>query len=212
MQFTTPKITSVPLAHSHNSTVDRPPFAARIPDHAERVFTGVRFDVYQWEQKLFDGTTTTFEKLRRADTVNVFAVLDDGRILLTKQKQPGTTEFISLPGGQTDPGETPLATAKRELREETGYEASDWTFWYAIQASTQIDCAGYTFIAHNCVHKGPQRIDGGEEIDVFTVTFDEFLDYVARSDFRDVELALKILRLTATDQISQLKNLIVRSN
>lgn len=44
--------------------IERPVSRQPIPDHAKCVFKGVIFDVYQWEQKLYNGTTTTFEKLK----------------------------------------------------------------------------------------------------------------------------------------------------
>ena len=69
--------------------IKRPKSKQPIPDNAKKVFGGVLFDVYQWEQELFDGTKTIFEKLKRPDTVVVFPVLDDGKILLTEQEQPG---------------------------------------------------------------------------------------------------------------------------
>src|SRR3989344_6006543 len=102
-----------------------------IPPQAKRVFKGVIFDVYQWEQKMFDGTTTTFEKLKRPDTVVVFPILPDGRILLTEQEQPGKQLFIGATGGRVDENEDILESAKRELLEESGYKAEEYVLWDA---------------------------------------------------------------------------------
>src|SRR3989338_5132089 len=95
--------------------INRPKSKQPIPENAKKVFDGVLFDVYQWEQKLFDGTKTVFEKLKRPDTVVVFPVLDDGKIILTEQKQPGKELFIGATGGRIDDGEDILEAAKREL-------------------------------------------------------------------------------------------------
>jgi ADP-ribose pyrophosphatase len=114
-----------------------------IPEGAQRVFKGVIFDVYQWEQELFNGTKTTFEKLRRPDTVVVFPVLDDGRIVLTEQRQPGKEQFIGATGGRVDEGEDILAAAKRELLEESGYEAKEYVLWFSTQPSSKIDWTVY---------------------------------------------------------------------
>ena len=103
--------------------IERPKSKQPIPDHAKVVFKGVMFDVYQWEQELFDGSKTTFEKLKRPDTVVTFPILPDGKILLTKQEQSGKEPFIGATGGRVDEGEDILDAAKRELMEETGYEA-----------------------------------------------------------------------------------------
>lgn len=48
---------------------------AKIPSHAVKVFSGVIFDVYQWQQELFNGETATFEALRRPSTVVIIPVV-----------------------------------------------------------------------------------------------------------------------------------------
>ncbi len=47
----------------------------KIPSHAVKVFSGVIFDVYQWEQELFNGNVSTFEALRRPSTVIIIPVV-----------------------------------------------------------------------------------------------------------------------------------------
>jgi len=62
------------------------------------------------------------------DYVNVVAVTEDGKFLCfrqTKYSIDGLT--LAAVGGYLEPGEEPLAAAQRELREETGYEAAEWT-------------------------------------------------------------------------------------
>ena len=106
----------------------RPKSRQPIPEHAQRVFKGVIFDVYQWKEKMYDGTKRTFEKLKRADTVTVFSVLPDGKIILTEQEQPGTDEpFIAAMGGRIDEGEEVLSAAKRELLGQGGVYAGLWS-------------------------------------------------------------------------------------
>ena len=61
------------------------------------------------------------------DYINVVAVTDDGKFPVfrqTKYSVDGTS--LAPVGGYIDPGEDPLSAAKRELLEETGYEASEW--------------------------------------------------------------------------------------
>jgi ADP-ribose pyrophosphatase len=64
----------------------------------------------------------------------MMAVDENDRILLVKQyRLPAESYLWELPAGRLDPGESSIEAAKRELREETGYQASDWnelvTFW-----------------------------------------------------------------------------------
>lgn len=91
-----------------------------IPDNAKKVFAGKIFDTYQWPQRLYDGTEVTFEAIRRPDSVNILPITDEGKIILTKQEQPGMKPFIGVLGGRMDEGESPLQTAERELLEEAG--------------------------------------------------------------------------------------------
>ncbi len=62
------------------------------------------------------------------DYVNVVAVTEDGKYPIFRQTKYSVEGVTLAPvGGYIDPGEDPLAAARRELLEETGYEASDWT-------------------------------------------------------------------------------------
>jgi hypothetical protein len=88
--------------------IERPVSRQPIPENAKLAFKGKIFDVYQWEQEMYDGSKTIFEKIKRPDTVVVFPVLDDGTILLTEQEQPGREPFIDAPGGRVDEGEEGL--------------------------------------------------------------------------------------------------------
>src|SRR5215471_11864178 len=69
-----------------------------------------------------------FYVLDGADWINVIPVTPEGGILLIEQYRHGTGEVtLEIPGGAIDRGDAdPLAAARRELREETGYEASEW--------------------------------------------------------------------------------------
>ena len=174
--------------------IERPKSKQPIPEHAKCVFSGVLFDTYQWEQKLFDGTTKTFEKIKRPDTVSVFAVLPDGRILLTEQEQPGKAPFIAATGGQVDRGEDVLTAAKRELLEESGYEADTFVLWHAEQPVAKIEWAIYNFIAKGLRKVKDLHLDAGEKIKLKPVSFDEFIELASHKDFYEKEIVDLVLR------------------
>ncbi len=178
--------------NSNTVKITRPLSQQPIPSHAKKVFKGIMFDVYQWEQELFNGTTATFEKLIRPDTVVVFPVLDDGRILLTEQEQPGKKPFIGATGGRVDEGEDILEAAKRELLEESGYEASEFILWDAQHPTSKIDWVVYTFIAKGLKKVSDLNLDGGEKITLKPVTFDDFLDMATNSSFGEKEIIFKL--------------------
>ena len=144
-----------------------------IPENAELVFSGKIFDVYQWPQQLFDGTTETFEMLSRKDTVKIIAIKDD-KVVITCQKQPRKDWFYDLPGGRNDnPEENELAAAKREMLEETGMTFRTWKLVEVRQPFMKLDWLVYTFIATDFIAQEPQKLDAGEQIKVKEISFEE---------------------------------------
>jgi ADP-ribose pyrophosphatase len=106
--------------------------ATRVPKHAKRVFKGVIFNVWQWPQKMYDGSTKTFEIITRHHTVVVIPEMN-GKIVIIKQQQPRMKWFYSVPAGRMDvPGESPKEAALRELREETGLKPTRMKLWKKI--------------------------------------------------------------------------------
>src|ERR1051326_6093413 len=114
-----------------------------IPPEGKKVFAGKLFDVYQWEQKMFDGSTEIFEKLKRADTVSVIPVTPDHRILIIEDEQPGRCSIITIPGGRCDKDERPDEAARRELKEETGYGYKELELWKAWHPMSKVDWVLY---------------------------------------------------------------------
>jgi len=180
--------------------IQRPKSSQPIPKNAKKVFQGVMFDVYQWKQKMFDGNYKTFEKVRRPDSVNVIPVMD-GKLVLTKQKQPGGKSFIGCLGGRIDKGENPLQAAKRELLEEAGLTAKKFILWEAAHITGKMDAAFYTFIAKDCKQSEEAEPDSGEKIELISVSIDEFVDLTADNNFRDTEIALKVFRSLSNRKI-----------
>lgn len=155
--------------------IERSKSKQSMPENAKRVFKGVIFDVYQWEQEMYDGTKATFEKLRRPDTVVVFPVLPDGKILLIEEEQPGKGPFTGAPGGRVDEGEEILDAAKRELLEETGYQAEEFILLDSVQPISKIDWRVYTFVAKGVKKVADIKPDAGEKIKLRVSSFDELL-------------------------------------
>ena len=162
--------------------IQRPEPHSKLPEDAKLVHKGTIFDVYQWQQKLYDGKVATFERLKRPDTVCVIPVLPDGRILLINQQQPSTEPFVSEIAGRMEEGEDPLEAMKRELLEETGYQADTWSLWDVRQPVHKIDWAVYVFIAKGLKKVAEPNLDGGEKIELLPVTFDDFLEKAVESN------------------------------
>ncbi|MEI6596794.1 MAG: NUDIX hydrolase [bacterium] len=173
----------------------------KLPKNAKRVFKGEIFEVWQWPQKMFDGSIETFEMLKRPDTAGVIAVVDD-KILILNQRQPDSaSSFLSLAGGRREKNETALNGAKRELLEETGYVARDWQLFNKISPSGKIVWTSYTYIARDCIYWQPPRLDAGEKITTKLISFEEFLDLADEPDFYEPELVNYMLRARADKKI-----------
>ncbi len=173
--------------------IQRPKSKQPIPENAKMVFKGEMFDVYQWEQELFDGTIKTFEKIKRPDTVAVFPVLDDGKILLLEQEQPGKNPYIGTPGGRVDEGEDILTAAKRELLEESGYEAEEYILWDSQHPVSKIDWVVYTFIAKGLKKVSEPNLDAGEKMKPLLVSLDELIDIAVSKNFSEREVVINFL-------------------
>lgn len=166
----------------------------RLPKNSKRVFRGVIFDVWQWKQKMFDGSWATWEKLSRPDTVNVVAVVGE-KIILLRQKQPDWKRYKNtLAGGRVDEGESPLAAAERELLEETGYVSKKWKLWKKMNPYGKIVWTVYNFVARDCVKAREPQPDAGEKIETKLVSFENFLKLGDDNDFYEGELKSTLLR------------------
>ncbi len=166
----------------------------KIPKEAKRVFKGVIFDVYHWEQKMLDGSKAPFEMLKRPNSAHVIAVAD-GKILLADEEQPYEGRFYTLFGGRQDGDETALQGAQRELLEESGYASDDWELLRMEEPYTKIEWEASIFIARDCKKVQEHTRDAGENITIKAVTFEEFFDIATKTEFREVGLSLDLMRM-----------------
>ncbi len=140
--------------------------AKLVPAQAECMFKGKIYSVYQWQQKMYDGTFETFEMLKRPDTVKVI-IIKDNKIVICHEHQPHAGEFHDIPGGRHDhPEEDELAAAKREVREETGLVCKNWKLLHARQPHGKIEQFIYIFLAWDVIEQVEPELDAGEKIEV----------------------------------------------
>lgn len=140
---------------------------------SEQVFRGVLLDVWRDRVRLPDGAEATREYFRHPGAVIVVALRDDGELVFERQfRYPLHRSFLELPAGKIDPGEDILECAKRELREETGFEAAEWRHLGVFHP-----CIGYSderievFLAQGLTEVG-NDLDEEEFLEVLSMSIE----------------------------------------
>lgn len=147
-----------------------------VPKSAKKVFAGEIFDIYQWNQQMYDGSLGKFEMAKRTDTVQVLGIDGQSLIVLNEQQPDGTKRDFGLPGGRIDPEDaSPLDAAKREMLEETGYSFKNWKLLNVRQPQRKIEWFVYLFVAWEVVGIQEQKIDVGEKIEVVKTDWPTYL-------------------------------------
>jgi len=158
------------------------------------VYDGGLLKIRRDEVKLPDGHHAWREYVVHPGAVMIMAFVDEETILLERQfRYPKHRHFIELPAGKLEKDEPPLATAKRELIEECGFEAGEW--WKIV---TLDPCIGYStevievFGARKLRHVGA-KLDVGEHLESFEVKIAEALEWVRDGIITDTKTTLGLL-------------------
>ena len=113
------------------------------------------------------GAEHEFLVLDSRDWVNVIALTADKQMVMIEQYRHGSnTVELEIPGGVMDTQETlPVATAVRELREETGFEGQDARILGSVFANPAImSNTCHTVLIENCRCVHPVQFDHGEDL------------------------------------------------
>lgn len=156
-----------------------PESATLVPDNARLSYKGQIFEFYVWPQEMFDGSIREFEMLKRPDTVHIIGV-KNGKIVMIKDEQPGRPVRTCFPGGRVDDSdESWLASAQREMREETGLTFRNWRLLAVEQPQSKIEWFVPWFLATDVIDELPQELDEeGEKITVEEWEYDKLRKYI----------------------------------
>lgn len=170
----------------------------------KQVYDGMLLKVQEDTVRLPDGKLSRREWVKHPGAVVMIALLDDNTILIERQfRYPLQRHFLELPAGKMEAGEEPLATARRELQEECGYEAATWR-----HLATLHPCIGYSnerielFLARD-LREVAHQLDDGEFLEVIKMPIEVALDCVASGEITDIKTVAGLLWLQATAAASR---------
>jgi 8-oxo-dGTP pyrophosphatase MutT (NUDIX family) len=145
-------------------------------------------DVFHDEVDRPDGSPGIYGVVHfRSRAVGVVAVGPDGRLLLVGQHRYSLDEYSwEIPEGGADEGEALLEGAKRELREETGYEAAGWRHLCRLTISNSVtDERGAIFVATD-LRPGASAPEATEDLAMRWATLDEIMEEIDAGSIHDV--------------------------
>ena len=138
---------------------------------SQELFKGRLLHAFRDTVRLPDGSEATREYVVHPGAVMVIPMLDDGRVLLERQfRYPLRQVMIEFPAGKLDPGEQALDCAVRELREETGYRATQWARAGLLHPVISYSTEFIDIWFARGLSPGERQPDAGEFLEVFTAS------------------------------------------
>ena len=162
--------------------------------HSEQILRSHFLHTWRDTVLLPNGQQAGREYVRHPGAVVMVACLPDGRYLIEYQyRHPVGRAMIEFPAGKIDAGEPSLASAQRELREETGFTAREWAL-----AGVMHNCIGYSdeqidiWFARGLQFQG-QALDEGEALQVYAASLPDLLQRVRNGELTDAKTLTALL-------------------
>ncbi|SAK38979.1 NUDIX domain-containing protein [Caballeronia ptereochthonis] len=146
--------------------------------------------------ELPDGKHATREFVEHPGAVMILPVFDDGRVLLERQfRYPVGRVLLEFPAGKLDPNEDELTCARRELQEETGYTAREWTFLTRIHPVISYSTEFIDLYLARGLTAGDAQLDEGEFLETFIADQAQLMDWVKDGSISDVKTIIGVFWL-----------------
>lgn len=149
---------------------------------SEELLKGNFLHAFRDAVRLPDGTTASREYVQHPGAVMIVPLIEEAsgeiRIVLERQfRYPVGQVMIEFPAGKLDPGEDTQVCAQRELREETGYSASEWARAGVLHPVISYSTEFIDIWFARGLSLGERHLDQGEFLDVFTATPTQLLQW-----------------------------------
>ena len=148
--------------------------------HGLELFKGKFLHAFRDEVRLPNGASATREYVVHPGAVMVIPLLEEceGQLSVVLERQfryPIGRVMIEFPAGKLDAGESCLACAQRELREETGYVATEWAHAGVLHPVIAYSTEFIDIWFARGLTLGQRQLDDGEFLEIFTATPAELL-------------------------------------
>lgn len=156
-------------------------------------YRGRHFSFLTEDLTLPNGRRTELAMIRHPGSIGVVPLMDDGQVLMEHQYRPCVrATLLEIPAGTLEPGESPLACARRELEEETGYKAAELIALGRVHIlPAYSDEVIYLYVARGLAFMRA-RLDSDEIIRTQVYPLGQLMDMIAEGAITD---ALTILAL-----------------
>lgn len=158
-------------------------------------FKGGILEVYQDTVLLENGKTASRDVIRHSGGVCVVAVNENKEVYFVKQfRYPHKKVLLEVPAGKLEWGENHLECGKRELREEAGFTADEFTYMGCLFPTPAYDSEVIHMYLAKGLHKAEQDLDDDEFLDVLTIPLDEAVKMVMNNEIEDAKTQLALLK------------------
>ena len=158
------------------------------------MYSGNFLDVKKDNVVLPNGKNSTREWINHPGAVVIIPILPNGKIALIRQfRYAMGSEFIELPAGKIDKGETPDECAIRELEEEIGFKTKNLNFIAMIHPAIGFANENMSlYLATDLVQTNINR-DSDEFLELMPTSLEHALDLVWSNKITDVKTIIGIL-------------------
>lgn len=169
---------------------------AEIRKNSEMIYDGVILHVYKDTVTLPNGKEAGRELIRHVGAVGIVPMTDDGRVYVERQyRYPLDMVITEIPAGKLDSkAEDRLEAAKRELKEETGITADEWTELGEYYPAAAYTDEKLTLYLARKLHFGEQKLDDDEFLNIEAVALDELIDEIMSGKITDGKTQVALLK------------------
>lgn len=163
---------------------------------SETIYEGRIIDVKKDQVRLPNGKNGTRELVKHPGAVGIIPITADGRLIVVEQyRKPLERSIVEIPAGKLEPGEKPAVTAVRELEEETGYGAQDFTYLQTIATSPGFaDEVIHLYIAKDLYKiEQPASPDEDEFVELMEISLEEAEEMMQDGRIYDAKTVIAVM-------------------